>query len=1111
MLRRRSLVAVLVFLGPVAFAAHPAQAAPVSFADDTAARGLLEPLKGMYAHAAAFGDVNRDGWQDLFVGTFANYPDANYQVRGATGPATDRLLLGGPSGFTPDAGFPGTHGVTAGATFADLDNDGWPDLVISRYTQPGTPRGDAASVVLRNVGGSFVDGPALPPLHRARAAAAFDYDGDGLLDLFMSDDWFFGGGASVLLRNRGGLAFEDVTARAQLSGIQGFGASVVDLTADGWPDLVVAGTTVHADASTPAARLFVNSRNGTFREAPNAMFTWRTFASEDDPTGVTAGDLNRDGRPDLVIGQHFQSTLQRGTVAPIHAYLNRGLDAAGNPRFEDVTDASGLPALATKSPDVQVVDFDNDGWPDILTSASSAGGTRPTVFRNLGLVGDVPRFETPPGLGAAQYWVNSAVADVDRDGRVDVFVTDFDPARPSLLFVNGAPAGRWLDVSVAGPGQGAGSRVEVFAAGHLGDPAGLLGMEEITTSTGYTTGRPPVAHFGLGGATTVDVRVIAPRSGATVSAAGVGVNRTLEMRVDAAPAPAPPPGDAPLVETFTPTRLRQDFAGWVGMQVRVGPNPLTVSALGRWVVAGSTGDHAVKLVRAASRADVAGGAATVSTASAPGGAFRYAPLASPVTLLAGEVYFLVSEEKVGGDAWYDYDTATVTSAVASDIGVVYSPAGSPGDWVTAGGAGQAYGPTSLLYTAGGPAPPTTATTATTATTSSTTTSSTTTTSATTSTSVAATTTTSTTAAPTTTAAPAPAGAAGTPLVQSFTPSRLRSDFSGWVGMQVRVGTADLSVSALGRWVVAGNTASHRVKLVEAATGADVPGASVSVATSGAPAGAFRYTTLARPVTLRAGATYHLVSEESAGGDAWYDYDLHLTTTGGATVPGVVYAFPQGSGWITGGGPGQAFGPSSLLYGAGSAATTAPATTTTGAPATTVPAPAPTTTTPATTTVAPAAGGTPLVTSFTQTHLRRDFSGWVGMQLRVGASPLRVTALGRWVVAGSTGTHVVKLVDAASGSDVAGASVTVVTAGAATSSFRFVALPEPVTLRAGAAYYLVSEETAGGDSWYDYDTGVVTTGAATVPGAVYRLPAGGSGWVVGGSGGNAYGPPNLLST
>ncbi|MGI8810172.1 MAG: FG-GAP repeat domain-containing protein, partial [Acidimicrobiales bacterium] len=426
---------------------HVGAAEPIAFSEVTAAQELVQPLLGMYAHAAAFGDVNGDGWQDLFVGTFADYPEADYQKRGASGASPDKLLLGGPGGFSADTSFPGTHGRTTSSVFADLDNDGDADLVIGRHTLAGSTRSAAPSVLLRNDGGKFAPGVPLPAVHRGRAATPLDYDGDGLLDLFVTDDWFFGGGASVLLRNKGGLVFENVTAAAGVSGIQGFAASPADLTGDGWPDLVVTGTTVHAEASTPAARLFVNKHDGSFREAPNADFTWTTYASEDDPTGVGVGDLNRDGRPDLVIGQHFQSTLQRGTRAPIHAYLNEGLDNAGNPRFRDITEIAGLPALATKSPEAQIADFDNDGWPDILTTASSADGTRPTVFRNQGLVDGVPRFSSPAGLGNPQYWVNSAVADVDRDGRLDVFATDFDPNRPSLLFHNdGATGGHWLDV-----------------------------------------------------------------------------------------------------------------------------------------------------------------------------------------------------------------------------------------------------------------------------------------------------------------------------------------------------------------------------------------------------------------------------------------------------------------------------------------------------------------------------------------------------------------------------------------------------------------------------------------------------------------------------------------
>ena len=104
-------------------------------------------------------------------------------------------------------------------------------------------------------------------------------------------------------------------------------------------------------------------------------------------------------------------------------------------------------------------------------------------------------------------------------------------------------------------------------------------------------------------------------------------------------------------------------------------------------------------------------------------------------------------------------------------------------------------------------------------------------------------TTTTSSSTTTSTIPAPPA----PFVTSFTPSNLRRDFSGWVGSRLTVGAADLQVSSLGRWVVAGNTGTHVVKVVDAATGTDL--ASVTVNTAGASAGSFRYASLASPVTL----------------------------------------------------------------------------------------------------------------------------------------------------------------------------------------------------------------------------------------------------------------------
>ncbi len=237
----------------------------------------------------------------------------------------------------------------------------------------------------------------------------------------------------------------------------------------------------------------------------------------------------------------------------------------------------------------------------------------------------------------------------------------------------------------------------------------------------------------------------------------------------------------------------------------------------------------------------------------------------------------------------------VTASWASVPGYVYSWSGSATAWNRGGSANQGFGPLSLLATTGSSPSPTTTTTTTASTTTTT-----------------ASTTTTTATSTTTTTAPSSAGTP-TPLVASFTPTALRRDFDGWVGMQVRVGAEDLRVSSVGRWVVSGNRDSHTVKLVEAATGADVAGGSATVATAGAPAGAFSYAALPAPVTLRANTTYYLVSLEREGGDQWHNFDTRVVTASWASVPGYVYSWSgSATAWNRGGSANQGFGPLSLL-------------------------------------------------------------------------------------------------------------------------------------------------------------------------------------------------------
>ena len=476
--------------------------APISFSDETEAMGLVSPLVGMYGHSAIWGDFNGDNRPDLYMGTFADRDAELYRYRGADGPSPDRLLMSGDGPFTLAEALPEMFTRTSGGAVGDLDVDGDLDLVVSRNFDDDTPEAPPTQV-LRNDGGTMVplDGGGLPAQFGGRSVGVLDYNNDALPDLFIAEDRFVGG-SSVLMKNVGGLGFEDATVAAGLPpDIYGLGVSVADLSGDGNQDLFVSG----------ANRLFIAVGDATFREADSSVFVWQSFGEEDLVAGSSVADVNRDGLLDVVVGQHFNSTVDDGTQVPVRLYLNRGVDESGNPAFEDVTDAAGLIGLPTKAPHVELNDFDNDGWPDLYTTASAESGTRPAVFRHEGVDGGIPRFSAPEGLGHPQYWVAGPSSDIDRDGRLDLFLVEWEPSLPSLFLHNESGSGHWLEVSV-GPEHafGLGWRVEVYRTGGAGDVEALIGAREITVTQGYSAGVAPVAHFGLGEETTVDVRLVPP-------------------------------------------------------------------------------------------------------------------------------------------------------------------------------------------------------------------------------------------------------------------------------------------------------------------------------------------------------------------------------------------------------------------------------------------------------------------------------------------------------------------------------------------------------------------------------------------------------------------------
>jgi hypothetical protein len=432
------------------------------FADITASAGIQfrhnsgafggKFLPETLGSGCAFLDYDRDGWPDILFINGMDWP-GHKQRR-----STLRLYHNNRNGtFTDVTSRAGLdiemYGM--GVAVGDYDNDGFPDLLVTCVGQ---------NRLFRNTGrGGFRDVTHSSGLGNRLAfstsALWFDYDRDGLLDLFVCNyvkwsperDVFcsldgkhksyctpeaYRGETCWLFHNRGNGTFEDVTASSGIfdSSSKSLGVAMLSCEQDGWIDLLVAN-------DTQPNKLYRNQRNGTFKDA--AVEAGLAFSSEGKARagmGVDAADFTNTGQAGIVI-TNFDNEMA-------------GLYDRVGKTYEDVASRSGV-GMATRNSlgfGCAFFDADLDGWLDLAVANGHIDDTVRNIRGNVGYAQPPLLFlnnggesfhdvaaEIGGGFDEPKVARGLAYADFDRDGDLDLLLSTNNG--PACLYRNDQLAG----------------------------------------------------------------------------------------------------------------------------------------------------------------------------------------------------------------------------------------------------------------------------------------------------------------------------------------------------------------------------------------------------------------------------------------------------------------------------------------------------------------------------------------------------------------------------------------------------------------------------------------------------------------------------------------------
>lgn len=458
---------------------------PTAFVHVTGAAGIdAKHTQGYQITGQAWADYDGDGWLDLYV-TDSVGPNTLYRNNGdgtfSVSPLNDQVAL--------------ADHTSGGASWADYDNDGWPDLLVL---------GREADVLFHNdrgLGFSDVTAEAgVSDPYASKTASWADYDNDGWLDLYVAN-WGCvprctrtpgsTGQPDQLYHNNGDGSFSNVSALlgGQNSG-GGFVARWLDYDNDGDLDIYLVNDEF---ILPPGNKLFRNDGPGCAGWCFSEVSQQAGADARVMGMGVAADDWDQDGDLDIYFTNAGKAVLlqNQGDGSFANAAAEAGVELNAN------SVAWGAVSL----------DYDNDGARDLyvaLMMADRPGAVNP-LFRNdgTGVFSDIGRAS---GAGDPGPSVGVASADYDNDGWVDLVVGDYD--REYQLYRNTALAGEanhWLALKLVGSGPV--NRDAVGARAVVTTSDGRVQLQDVHNGSSVGGGSDLTLHFGLGPAQVKSVEI----------------------------------------------------------------------------------------------------------------------------------------------------------------------------------------------------------------------------------------------------------------------------------------------------------------------------------------------------------------------------------------------------------------------------------------------------------------------------------------------------------------------------------------------------------------------------------------------------------------------------